>query len=164
MVSSEKHMTFWGVGPNYTLFSVGYGILTVAVSKYFDPLFKIDIVPYGILSTIAVILILLGIPFYIVSMVTIKRAFAAGRLVTEKTFGMCRHPVYSAWILFFVPGIMLLANTWLGLTAPIVMYFLLRVLVKKEEVYLENVFGNEYLTYKERVPTVLPIGWYKSNK
>jgi protein-S-isoprenylcysteine O-methyltransferase Ste14 len=154
-------MTFWGVGPNYTLFSAAYCILTVAVSKYFDPFFKIDIVPYSILSTIAIILILLGIPFYMISLVTVKRAFAAGRLVTEKTFGMCRHPVYSAWILFFVPGIMLLANTWLGLTSPLVMAFLLRILVKKEEVYLENAFGNEYLTYKERVPMVLPIGWFK---
>jgi protein-S-isoprenylcysteine O-methyltransferase Ste14 len=157
-------MTFWGVGPKYTLFSVAYCFLTVAVSKYFDPFFKIDIVPYCLLSTIAIILILSGIPFYIVSLVTIKRAFAAGRLVTEKTFGMCRHPVYSAWIIFFVPGIMLLANTWLGLSAPLAMYVFLRVLVKKEEDYLANAFGNEYLAYKDRVPTVLPIGWFKSKK
>ena len=155
-------MTFWGVGPKYTLFSLIYCILSVALSKYFDPFFKIDFIPYSLLATVAIVLILIGIPFYMVSLITIKRAFAAGRLVTEKTFGMCRHPVYSAWIIFFVPGIMLLVNTWIGLTAPLVMYFLLRILVKKEELYLENVFGNEYLAYKKRIPTVLPIGWFKS--
>ena len=152
-------MTFWGVGPKYTLFSAVYCILTVALSKYFDPFFTIHFVSYDVLVTIATILILIGIPFYIVSLVTIKRAFVAGRLVTEKTFGMCRHPVYSAWIIFFVPGIMLLINTWIGLSASLVMYFLLLKLVKEEEVYLESVFGNEYLAYKERVPAVLPASW-----
>ncbi len=155
-------MTFWGVGPKFGLFSASYCILMVALSNYFDPFFKIHFVSSGVLTTVATILILIGIPFYIVSIVTIKRAFTAGRLVTEKTFGMCRHPVYSAWIIFFVPGIMLLINTWIGLTAPLVMYILLLKLVKKEEAYLETVFGNEYLAYKEMIPTVLPIGWVKS--
>lgn len=157
-------MTFWGVGPKYGLFSASYCILIVTLSKYFDPFFKIHFVPYSVLATVAAILILIGIPFYIVSLVTIKRAFEAGRLVSEKTFGMCRHPVYSAWIIFFVPGIMFLMNTWLGLSASLVMYLLLLVLVKKEEEYLESVFGNEYLAYKKRVPTVLPVGWLKSKK
>ncbi len=155
-------MTFWGVGPKYTLFSAVYCILMVSLSWYFDPFFKIHFVSYGVLATLASILILIGIPFYIISLVTIKRAFAAGRLVTEKTFGMCRHPVYSAWIIFFVPGIMLLMNTWIGLSAPLVMYFLLLKLVEKEELYLESAFGNEYLAYKEKIPTVLPVGWLKS--
>ena len=156
-------MTFWGVGPKYTLYSVAYCILMVVLSKYFDPFFKIDFVPNDTLATVGIALILIGIPFYIVSLVTIKRAFAAGELVTEKTFGMCRHPVYSAWIVFFVPAIMLLINTWIGLSAPLVMYLLLRILVKDEEEYLESVFGNEYLAYKKRTPAVLPIGWLRSN-
>jgi protein-S-isoprenylcysteine O-methyltransferase Ste14 len=126
-------MTFWGVGPKFGLFSASYCILMVALSNYFDPFFKIHFLPHGVLTTVATILILIGIPFYIVSIVTIKRAFTAGRLVTEKTFGMCRHPVYSAWIIFFVPGIMLLLNTWIGLSAPFVMYFFILMLVEEEE-------------------------------
>ena len=157
-------MTFLGVGPKYTLFSGIYCIIAVVLSKYFDPFFEIPFVPYDIFSKIGIALIIVGIPFYVVSLVTIKRGFTAGRLVTEKTFGMCRHPVYSAWIIFFVPGIMLLINTWLGLSASLVMYLFLLVLVKKEEEYLESVFGNEYLAYKKRVPTVLPVGWLKSKK
>jgi protein-S-isoprenylcysteine O-methyltransferase Ste14 len=157
-------MTFWGVGPKYTLFSAVYCIIVVVLSKYYDPFFEIPFVPYGIFSKVAIALILFGIPFYVVSLIIIKRGFTAGRLVTEKTFGMCRHPVYSVWIVFFVPGIMLLMNTWLGLTASPVMYLLLLVLVKKEDEYLESVFGNEYLAYKKRVPTVLPVGWLISEK
>lgn len=157
-------MTFWGVGPKYTLLSVAYCILVVGLSKYFDPFFRIDFVPYAILTKVGIGLILIGIPFYIVSLATIKRAFKAGELVTEKTFGMCRHPVYSAWIIFFVPGIMLLINTWVGLSASLVMYLLVRILAEDEEIYLEGVFGEEYLAYKKRIPAVLPVGWFTSKE
>lgn len=154
-------MTFWGIGPKFTLFSAIYCIFIVALSKYFDPLFKIYFIPYGILATVGGLLIILGLPFYIISLITIKRAFIAESLVTEGTFGMCRHPVYASWIVFFVPGMMLLINSWIGLSASFVMYFLILLFVQEEEIYLETVFGDNYLGYKKRVPLILPIGWMK---
>ncbi len=157
-------MTFWGIGPKFTLLSAVYFIFIVALSKYFDPLFKIYFIPYGILATVGGLLIILGLPFYIISLITIKRAFNAGHLVTDGSFGMCRHPVYSSWIVFFVPGIMLLINSWIGFSASFVMYLLILLFVQEEEIYLETVFGNDYLEYKKRVPIVLPIGWLKSKK
>jgi len=84
------------------------------------------------------ILIIIGLPFYIISLVTIKRAFKAERIVTDGTFGMCRHQVYSAWIIFFIPGMMLLINTWIGLSALIGMYFLIQMFAKEEDIYLEK--------------------------
>ncbi len=44
------------------------------------------------------------------------------------------------------------------------MYLLLRILVKKEEIYLKETFGDEYLAYKKRVLPVLPIGWIKQKR
>ena len=38
------------------------------------------------------------------------------------------------------------------------MYFLLYKLLKKEEAYLEHVFGSEYIEYKKEVPCILPAG------
>jgi protein-S-isoprenylcysteine O-methyltransferase Ste14 len=70
----------------------------------------------------------------------------------------------SAWIIFFVPGIMLLLNTWIGLSASLVMYLLVRILAENEEIYLESVFGEEYLAYKKRIPAVLPVGWFVSKE
>ena len=57
----------------------------------------------------------------------------------------------------------LLANSWIGLTAPLFMYFLLRKLVTKEEIYLENIFGSEYIEYKKGVPCILPFGCLKQS-
>ncbi len=160
----KTKMTFWGVGPKYALFSALYCSFVVALSKYTGPFFEIPFVPYYILKTTGITLIITGLPFYIISLVTIKRAYTADSLVTEGPFGICRNPVYAAWVVFFVPGIMFLLNSWIGLSAPFVMYFIILMLVKEEEEYLESVFGHEYLEYKEQVPIILPIGWFKSKK
>jgi protein-S-isoprenylcysteine O-methyltransferase Ste14 len=156
-----NEMTKWGVGPKFFIYSVPYGFFIIAVTVYFHPLFQINFVPYRILASLGAIMILLGIPFYIVSLVSVIRAFKAGHLVTDGVYGMCRHPVYAAWVVFFVPAIVLLINTWIGFSVPVAMYFLLRVLVKEEDQYLEKTFGQEYLAYRKKVPAVLPIGWLK---
>ena len=72
---------------------------------------------------------------------------------------MCRHPVYGAWVVFNVPGLVLLANSWIGLFVPVLMYVTLRLLVRREETYLEQTFGEEYRRYRERTPAVFPLPW-----
>jgi len=57
----------------------------------------------------------------------------------------------------------LLVNSWIGLTAPLFMYFLLRRLVIREETYLEEVFGSEYAEYKKKVPCILPFGFLRQS-
>ena len=79
-------------------------------------------------------------------------------LVTDGIYRCCRHPLYASWVVFIVPGIVFLVNSWIGLTIPIFMYFVLRILVRKEEIYLASVFGSEYSDYKKRVPCILPYG------
>ena len=113
------------------------------------------------LEWIGIVLIFLGIPFYLLALVPVMRAFKTGRLLTSGVYGMCRHPVYAVWLVFFVPGIALLVNSWAVLSAPFVMYFLLRTLVNKEDIYLEETFGQEYVTYKRKVPAILPYGWLR---
>ena len=44
------------------------------------------------------------------------------------------------------------------------MYIILRILVKKEEIYLENRFGIEYLNYKDTVPCIFPYGIFLKSK
>lgn len=156
-----RQMTKWGVGPKFTLYSAIYCILMFGLTIYFDPLFKITFIPYRMLIWFSIILILLGIPFYLFSLVSVMRAFKAGKLVTSGVYGMCRHPVYSAWLVFFVPSFALLINSWALLSAPFVMYLLVRALVNKEDIYLEENFGQEYLSYKHKVPAILPYGWIK---
>jgi protein-S-isoprenylcysteine O-methyltransferase Ste14 len=152
-----KKMSRWGIGPIFAFLSIAYGLMTLIVSRHFDPFFTIGFVPQRFLSMLGIILIGVGLPFFIIAVKTVMRAYNADALVTGGIYRCCRHPLYAAWVVFIVPGIVLWANTWLGLTAPLFMYLLLRILVRKEETYLENVFGSDYVEYKKRVPCILPV-------
>lgn len=157
----KEKMSRWGVGPTFAFLSISYGMIMLAISRYFHPAFQIPFVPYWLLWILGIALIVIGVPFFIISVKTVMKAYNADALVTQGVFRCCRHPLYSSWVAFIVPGIVLLANSWIGLTAPLFMYFLLCKLVKKEEIYLEHVFGSEYLKYKKEVPCILPVGCLK---
>jgi protein-S-isoprenylcysteine O-methyltransferase Ste14 len=154
-------MTPWGVGPRFSVLSVIYAVFILELSRFYDPLFKMRVIPHRILAAAGIALILVGIPFVVAALVTVMRAFNAGALATKGVYGMCRHPVYAGWVVFIVPGVVFLVNSWIALSIPLVMYFFLRIWVKKEEIYLEKTFGDEYLAYKKKVPAVLPVGWIK---
>lgn len=120
-----------------------------------------DFVPYWVLAAIGAALCLIGVPFWIAGVRAAMRAYEAKTLCTDGAFGLCRHPIYGSWVVFIVPGVALLMNSWIALTVPVVMYVLLRLMVCQEEAYLEREFGEAYRAYKRRVPAVLPLGWLK---
>ncbi len=154
-------MSRWGVGPVFTALSVSYGLITLVLSHYLHPTFQIQAIPYLFVAILGIIFVVIGIPFFITSVVTVMRAYHADKLITGGIFGCCRHPLYASFVVFIVPGIVLLVNSWIALTVPIFMYIVARILVRQEEVYLENVFGAEYADYKKKVPCILPYGCFK---
>jgi len=159
--TASKAMTRFGIGPTLATLSILYCLATFTATKHFAPLFNIRILSANIRIAIGVALILIGTVFFVVAVCATTRAYNAGKLCTKGIFGLCRHPVYSAWIVFLVPAMAVLADSLLGLTAPFVMYVLLKILIPKEDRYLEEKFGAEYTSYKRNVPEVLPIGWIK---
>ena len=156
-----KPMTRWGVGPLWALISISYAIAAGFITRAF-PALLIPEALYPALTFFGIFLIVLGLPYYVLSAKAVLRAFAAGELVTDGVYGVCRHPLYGSWIVFIVPGIELLLHSWFGLTTSIAMYASLRVLAQQEETFLAEKFGVSYLRYKARVPFVLPVGWLKS--
>ena len=156
--NSKQKLSKWGIGPIFVFYSIGYSIIMLLLNRYFYPIFKIEIVPYLVLVIIGIFLLVIGIPFFIIAMITVWRAYNSNTLVTSGIYRCCRHPLYASWVVFIVPGIILLVNSWIGLTTPIFMYFVLRVLVRKEEEDLEKLFGSEYREYKKKVPCILPYG------
>jgi protein-S-isoprenylcysteine O-methyltransferase Ste14 len=157
----EEKMSRWGIGPVFFSLSLGYGVIMVLLSRYFHPVFEINILPHLFLTILGIALIAIGVPFWIISVKSVMRAYNADKLVTDGIYRYCRHPLYAGWTVFIVPGIVLLLKSWIGLTIPVFMYIVLRKLVNKEEIYLESVFGSEYLHYRQKVPCILPIGFLK---
>jgi len=137
--------------------------MALAISRYFEPVFQMEFLPSRLTNIFGIALIVIGVLFFVISIKTVTRAYNADELVTEGVFRCCRHPLYASWVVFIVPGIAFLAKSWIGLSTPIFMYLILRVLVRKEETYLESVFGSEYLEYKKSVSCILPLGRLKSD-
>jgi len=157
----SKRISRFGVGPSFTLLSLAYAALLVALWLRYPARFRIDFIPYWVLAMAGALLVVVGLFLYLVGLVHMTRAYNADALCTDGAFGVCRHPIYGAWIAFLAPGAALLLNSSIGLTVPVVMYALARVLVRKEERYLEVQFGDAYRAYRRRVPAFAPLGWLR---
>ena len=150
-------MTRWGVGPRWTLVSIFFAAPALAARAEWPALFSIPLAPRPLVVGIGVALLAIGLPFFGAAAHTLHRGFKDGELFTSGPYGLCRHPIYGSWIAFNVPGLMLLADTWIGLLAPLPMYAALRVMVRAEETWLEGKFGERYRAYRARVPAVCPV-------
>jgi protein-S-isoprenylcysteine O-methyltransferase Ste14 len=72
-------------------------------------------------------------------------------LLIRGPYRFTRNPMYLAWELIVV-GVGLAANApWVILMAVPAALLTRRLVIDKEERYLENKFGTEYLNYKSRV-------------
>jgi len=76
---------------------------------------------------------------------------------TAGVFALVRHPLYSAMIVLNLPGIALLTRSWPLFLMPLVAYTVFKLLIHREDEYLDRRFGRAYLDYRARVNEVIPI-------
>jgi protein-S-isoprenylcysteine O-methyltransferase Ste14 len=155
-------MTRWGVGPTYAFGS----ILVVAALSLINIFGYPDLtLPHNLLSFgLGVGLFVVGFAILVFALVQVHSAFGVGKLVTTGVYAYFRDPVYAVWILFMMPGFILITGLLLLVIAPFLMYILLKALISKEEKYLELTFGKKYLDYKSNVNSVIPRLFKRSKK
>lgn len=56
----KQKMSRWGVGPVFAAVSMGYGLIVLSLGRYFDPIFKINVLPHWLRSILGVVLIVVG--------------------------------------------------------------------------------------------------------
>jgi len=154
----KKQMTRWGVGPQFTIIS---GVYTVAVCIiHFIWLSHLTIpLPRYLSLILGIVLLTTGIPIFIVPGLTIDKYFNERKLATKGIYEYFRHPIYGSWIVFIIPGIILIINSLIGLTIPVFMYVVYKILIVEEERYLEENFGKDYAEYKKNVGGIFPKLW-----
>jgi protein-S-isoprenylcysteine O-methyltransferase Ste14 len=64
-------------------------------------------------------------------------------------------------LLLLLPGVGLVMNSWIVITASIVGYLLFRKFIHEEDEMLERIFGDEYLKYREGTPMFFPNPFWK---
>ncbi len=150
-------MSVWGVGPR--ILGVGYLVvlLVYALVRNFPEQLHFDYENSFIHIGIGAAFLITGCVIWLVSAVQISRGFSAGKLVTTGIYAITRNPLYSAHIVFIMPGIAVLTLAPIMLLPVIVTYAIFRILIKKEDEYLKNAFADDFEEYRRSVNQILPF-------
>jgi protein-S-isoprenylcysteine O-methyltransferase Ste14 len=155
----SDRIPFWGIGIKFAILSLVYSAMIIFIYFFTYPFFYIKFLPYWAFLIPGISLIVVGISLYIGSAFSVRKAYEEDILRTKGVYSICRHPLYSSFIFFIVPGICFLFKSWIAFSVPFVMYVLLKVLIKEEEEYLSGRFGSEYEKYKREVSFAFPRIW-----
>ncbi|MFX1259693.1 MAG: methyltransferase [Promethearchaeota archaeon] len=151
----NKKMSSWGVGPKMTLYLVPFIVLIVSLDFVFGSTFLLPINQIWMVI-LGFILITIGFFIWSKSRKAINKAYKESKLVTTGIYGHMRHPLYASFILFLIPGVACLFNSWILFLIPIICYIIFRITIKKEENYCMEKFGEKYAHYRESVYAIFP--------
>ncbi len=145
-------MTEMGVAPLIAVPSFLYLGAAIVLHYALFPLFAFTATPGPVLPIVGAVLAAFGLVVLLSSGLRILKAFREQKLLTDGFFAVCPNPMYAAFVLLIVPGLALILDSWLVLTASAVVYVLFRVLVPGEDRWLKEKFGGGYDEYRRRVP------------
>ena len=150
----DKQMSLWGIGPAFVVLSILLTALSLFLSIRFDLLFRFTVVRVPLFVT-GISLMIIGACLWAPAARTIDDCIRSGVLAERGVYGVVRNPIYSGF-LFFLSGICVALQSPLMLPAPILIYLLLKLMLRNEDELLKDVFGRQYTEYKERVNQIIP--------
>ena len=159
MENMEKgHLPILGVGPLYVVTIILMTIISITLSAT-------GIIPVITFANFQWIFILIGILCFIIGITLWLKAVIIDRLdthiiknelVTTGVYAYVRNPVYSAFM-FVCTGFLLIYGNLVLLVLPIIYWGFMTVLMKlTEEKWLEDLYGKEYVQYRQRVNRCIP--------
>ena len=132
----------------YLIFANTFDLPTVSRQEFFQS---------AILQWVGVFLCLAGLLLVLWSLVSFGRSFRVGidterpdKLVTSGAFAYSRNPIYVAFALVLLGQFLVFPN-WLLLVYLFAGVWLFHRQVLREEEYLKQHYGREYLEYSNRV-------------
>lgn len=144
-------MKIAGVAPLIAVPTILYLITIVVISLLTGTSFSITENHYSVLAVTGVLLIVTGVLMVISCGRKLLKSFNKDLLMTDGLYRIFRNPMYASYMLFVIPGICLLFNSWLILTTVIVNYILFSIFIRSEHRYLQKKFGREYEDYLNSV-------------
>ncbi|MBI4981393.1 isoprenylcysteine carboxylmethyltransferase family protein [Candidatus Woesearchaeota archaeon] len=162
--NKQPQMSRWGIGPLFTGISLIYSLIIFGLSYFYFPL-RFTLFREVVNFLVGGILMFIGLLLFFAGAYTLHKKFNSEKLQTKGVYALMRHPIYGSWIVFIIPGIVIISGYVLGLTIPIFMYGTFKRLIRKEETCLQQRFGKEYWKYQQKVRAVFPmISWRRLKK
>ena len=154
----KGHLPILGVGPLYVITIILMTIISIILSVT-------RFIPVITFTNMRWIFILIGILCFIIGITLWLKAVIIDRLdahiiknelVTTGVYAYVRNPVYSAFM-FVCTGVLLIYGNLVLLVLPIIYWGFMTVLMKlTEEKWLEDLYGQEYIQYLQRVNRCIP--------
>ena len=154
----KNHLPILCVGPLYVVTIILMTIISITLSAT-------GIIPVITFANFQWIFILIGILCFIIGITLWLKAVIIDRLdahiiknelVTTGVYAYVRNPVYSAFM-FVCTGFLLIYGNLVLLVLPIIYWGFMTVLMKlTEEKWLEDLYGKEYIQYRQRVNRCIP--------
>ena len=112
----------------------------------------------GILRLIGFALVVIGFLCGVAAFLAFRKARTTldphGKVSTIVTYGIyrfTRNPIYLAFLLMLIGFPLNSGSYWGVVLAPVFVVTMNRLVIEKEEAYLEKKFGDVYISYKSRV-------------
>ena len=154
----KDHLPILGVGPLYVITIVLITIISIIFSAT-------RFIPAITFTNMRWIVILIGILCFAIGITLWLRAVIIDKLdthiiknelVTTGVYAYVRNPVYSAFM-FVCTGVLMIYGNLVLLLLPIIYWGFMTVLMKStEEKWLEDLYGQEYIQYLQRVNRCIP--------
>jgi protein-S-isoprenylcysteine O-methyltransferase Ste14 len=152
-----KRMSFMGIGPKVGVIVLPWLAVAIFLAIKFKASFAYSADVHRILFFFGLSLVVAGSLLYFLTVPSMLKGLINTRLITTGTYYLCCNPLYASIILFIIPGVSLMMNSWLVLTTSIVGYVLLKVFIKSEYEEMEKLFGDDYRKYRNETPEFFPF-------
>ena len=148
-----KNLIF-GSGPRCFLIVT----ILVFIAYYLENLLNIPNLPISnsVSNFIFIIAIFLTIILAVWGFISLPIKNRGIKLVTNKAFTYFRHPIYAAFLDFFVFGLSFYLKSYSILIVWIISIFICGKLVNDEENYLIKKFGKKYKDYQKKTKKFIP--------
>ena len=154
----KGHLPILGVGPLYVITIILMTIISIILSvTRFIPVITFTNMRW-IFILIGILCFAIGITLWLRAVIIDKldTHIIKNELVTTGVYAYVRNPVYSAFM-FVCTGVLLIYGNLVLLVLPIIYWGFMTVLMKlTEEKWLEDLYGKEYVQYRQRVNRCIP--------
>jgi protein-S-isoprenylcysteine O-methyltransferase Ste14 len=150
-------LNFMGIGPKIGGVALPWLAVSIFLSVKFKSSFNYFENGNRILFYLGLAFVIVGTVMYLYTIPSLLKGLKETKLITTGTYYLCCHPLYAAILLFIIPGISLMMNSWLVLTTSIIGFTLFKIFIKSEYAEMEKFFGDNYRKYKEATPEFFPF-------
>jgi protein-S-isoprenylcysteine O-methyltransferase Ste14 len=154
-------LSFFGIGPKIGIVAIPWLAASIWISETHYGHFTYFRTEQSLQVIAGTIILIASAVFYFLTLRVLLRGLKETKLITTGSFSLCRNPLYASFILFLIPSLSLLLNSWLVLTASLAAYIIFKISIRQEDAELEKFFGDDYLKYRNDTPEIFPFPFKK---